>query len=391
VGLGIQLVLLLGPTASSTPTESRSAVSIDGPFPKAAEPVADATEQQSLSDRDQTTADADQTGADFDQTFSDIDQSAANRDQRAADRDQAASDRDQADADRSRKRKSESVWEDTRRTRSQTSIDRDISSQARRESSRARDTMAELRDREAEARDTNATARDELASSLDAEMVQLERSDTEGENGSPVLFAQALRRRRAAEVRDRSAQARIDSAHDRKAARSDRARAAHDRGVAQAELKLEGSDHLTGALRRHSGLRVLQRELERTRRTHESLMLAFVDVDGLKAVNEEHGQAYGDALLCGVVECVTRVLRPYDVIIRFGGDEFACALCGQNLPGLQNRFAQAAAELSQRYDGAGITVGLAQAGPEERPEQLIARAEHAMIATRRERAPSLWD
>lgn len=337
------------------------------------------------SERDQTGADADQTGADFDQTFSDIDQSAANRDQRAADRDQAASDRNQADADRSRKRKNASGWEDTRRTRSQTTIDRDVSSQARRESSRARDTIAELRDREADARDDNARTRDELASGLDAEMMQLERADTAGETGSPFLAAHALGRRRAAAVRDRAAQARVDAAHDRQAARSDRARAAHDRGTAQAELKLEGLDHLTGALRRHSGLHVLRRELERTRRTHESLILAFIDVNDLKAVNEEHGQADGDALLRGVVRCVTRVLRPYDVIIRFGGDEFACALCGHNLPGLDSRFAQAAAELSQRHDGASITVGIAQAAPEERPEQLIARAEHAMIATRRER------
>ncbi len=64
---------------------------------------------------------------------------------------------------------------------------------------------------------------------------------------------------------------------------------------------------------------------------------------------------------------------------------WVCVMCGQNPSGLRERFARAGAELAQRHDGASITVGLAQAGAGERPEQLIARADQAMIATRRER------
>jgi diguanylate cyclase (GGDEF)-like protein len=361
---------------------------VDGPFPEAPEPAANGSEQQTLSDGDQTGSDADQTGADFDQTFSDIDQSASDRDQHASDRDQQAADRDQATAAQFQQRTgSESEWEDNRRTRSQTAIDRDISSQSRRESSRARDGVAEDRDKVAEVRDGRARRRDELAAALDAEMAEVERFDTASANGSQLPSQEAFRdRQRAAAMRERAAQAGDAAARDRAAAALDRARAAEDRRAAQAELALESADDLTGALRRNAGLEALRRELERSRRTHESLMVAFIDIDGLKAVNDRRGHAAGDELLRGVVQCVKRDLRRNDFIMRFGGDEFVCVMCGQNLSGLHERFARAGAELAQRHDGASVTVGLAEAGAEERPEQLIARADQAMIATRRERA-----
>lgn len=164
------------------------------------------------------------------------------------------------------------------------------------------------------------------------------------------------------------------------------ARAAEGSSGSQAELALETADDLTGALCRNAGLEALRRELERSRRTHESLTVAFIDVDGLNAVNDERGHADGDELLRGVVQCVKRNLRPYDFIVRFGGDEFVCVMCGQNLSSLHERFVRVGAELAQRHNSASITVGLAQAGAVERPEQLIVRADQAMIATRRERA-----
>ena len=92
-------------------------------------------------------------------------------------------------------------------------------------------------------------------------------------------------------------------------------------------------------------------------------------------------------MLRGVVQCVKRHVRAYDLIIRIGGDEFVGVLCGENLSGLHERFARAGAELAQRHHGARITIGLAQASAGERPEQLIARADQAMIAARRGRAP----
>jgi diguanylate cyclase (GGDEF)-like protein len=391
-------------------------VPLNGPFPEEPGPVVGGAEQQNLPHVDQTASGPGQAGADLDQASSDRDQLASDRDQKAADRDQLASDQDQKAADRDQCASDRGQAEvdelrsgagapdssaETRRMRAQATIERDISSHARRESSSARDSLAETRDEQAEARDATARTRDELDAALDAEMAQLDRSDSAAEGGSPRARAQApgdhrsaaaaavrergALAREAAAVRERGALAREAAARDRAAASADRARAAEDRRAAQADLALEGVDHLTGALRRNGGLKALRRELERRRRTQESLMVAFIDVDGLKAVNDERGHADGDEVLRGVVHCVMRVLRPYDVIMRFGGDEFVCVLSGQDLSGLHERFARAAAELSQRHDGASITVGVAHAAADERAEQLIARADQAMIAKRRQR------
>jgi diguanylate cyclase (GGDEF)-like protein len=354
--------------------------------PRAGEAFLGSAERQGLSDADQDTADSDQTDADYDQTFSDIDQSASERDQRASDRDQRAADRDQADADQSSSSSQASRWSDTRRSRSQSAIDRDISVRARRQSASARDTVARLRDMDADNRDARAQRRDELAAALDAEMEALERADTA--SGSVSLPQVALRaRRRAAVARESAARARANAADDRAAACADRLRASEDRAAsAQAELALEGLDHLTGALRHSGGLEGLRRELERTRRAHEPLTVAFIDVDGLEAVNDTRGYGDGDALLQGVVASVKSVLRHYYLIARFGGDEFVCVLYGQTPMNLSERFAKIAAEVAERHGGARITVGFAHARNEDRPEQLIARAEEAMNACRRERS-----
>ena len=79
------------------------------------------------------------------------------------------------------------------------------------------------------------------------------------------------------------------AARDRERAAEDRRLAARDRAAAAGELALEGADYLTGALRRRVGLAAIQRELDRTRRTGERLVVAFVDVNGLKAINDKQG------------------------------------------------------------------------------------------------------
>ena len=163
----------------------------------------------------------------------------------------------------------------------------------------------------------------------DAQLTALGRSAA-GPSNALTVFDQAVADRLlAAQIRERSALARAAAAQDRTAARRDRVRAAEDRRAAEAELAREGVDHLTRALRRNGGLHALQRELDRSRRTGEALTVAFIDIDHLKSVNDQQGHLQGDALLSGVVASITRVLRPYDVILRFGGDEFVCVLCGQ--------------------------------------------------------------
>ena len=331
------------------------------------------------ADLDQTASDLDQTAADLDQTASDVDQSASERDQRASDRDQAAADIDQVEADRA---PGSASGASTRRARSQSTIERDVASHARVEASRVRDHVAELRDRAAQERDVAADERDRLAAALDAEMAQLEAADATAGDGPDAVLAEGLRSGcHAAAVRERAAAARAAAARDRQAARADRRRAGVDRETANAELALEGADYLTGALRRRAGLRALTRELARAHRTQEPLLVAFVDVDGLKVINDAYGHAAGDAVLVAVVTSLQGILRGYDVVIRYGGDEFVCILCDQTEAAARSRFEQLISEFAATHR-TRLSVGFAQARGDELPEGLIARADAVMIASR---------
>ena len=82
----------------------------------------------------------------------------------------------------------------------------------------------------------------------------------------------------------------------------------------------------------------MTRDLARARRAQQPLLVAFVDVDGLKAVNDEYGHAAGDTLLRAVVTALSSMLRPYDVVIRYGGDEFICVLCDEVASNIESRF-----------------------------------------------------
>jgi diguanylate cyclase (GGDEF)-like protein len=194
----------------------------------------------------------------------------------------------------------------------------------------------------------------------------------------------AARRDRAAEARDRAAEERDRAgALDRAAAAEDRRQAAQDRADAARELAAEGIDQLTGTLRRFAGMHAIEREMVRTRRAGEGLVIAFVDVVGLKRVNDSNGHDAGDALLREVSAAIRSQLRASDLVARVGGDEFVCSLSGQDVAGAQQRFAEISQHLIGAPRPAGITVGFAERRPDDTLEGLIRRADLAMIRSRR--------
>jgi diguanylate cyclase (GGDEF)-like protein len=82
-------------------------------------------------------------------------------------------------------------------------------------------------------------------------------------------------------------------------------------------------DALTGAANR-AGLSERGAEaLERAARRNERVAVFLLDLDGFKAINDQLGHDAGDALLQGVVARLHGLLRAYDIVARFGGDEFA--------------------------------------------------------------------
>jgi diguanylate cyclase (GGDEF)-like protein/PAS domain S-box-containing protein len=95
----------------------------------------------------------------------------------------------------------------------------------------------------------------------------------------------------------------------------------------EAELQhLADHDPLTGLLNRRAFERALEQHLARVRRYGVQGALLMIDLDGFKAVNDQHGHETGDAMLAGVAERLRARLRASDVVARLGGDEFAALL-----------------------------------------------------------------
>jgi diguanylate cyclase (GGDEF)-like protein len=220
-----------------------------------------------------------------------------------------------------------------------------------------RDEAARARDLASEARDLAAAARDRAA------------LDEPGPDG-------ALRR--AAADRQRAAE-------DRRHAAEDREQAHLDREVLRAALAEANFDDLTGAYRRAMGTVALQAEIDRVQRSHGRLVLAFVDVDALKAHNDREGHAAGDKLLLDVVTSIRSNLRSYDPIVRVGGDEFICALADADLDYARNRFGDIQTTLEQNHPGASISVGFAQLKTDDTLDSLIARGDATLQKAKQQR------
>ncbi|MFT3851675.1 MAG: diguanylate cyclase [Ilumatobacteraceae bacterium] len=87
-------------------------------------------------------------------------------------------------------------------------------------------------------------------------------------------------------------------------------------------------DPLTGLVNRPQLFHLLDQALTRAARRQEKVAVLFVDLDGFKAVNDTHGHAAGDELICAVGERLTRTVRRGDIVARIGGDEFV-VMCEQ--------------------------------------------------------------
>lgn len=85
---------------------------------------------------------------------------------------------------------------------------------------------------------------------------------------------------------------------------------------------LASIDAMTGALNRKSGLELLEREFKLLNINNENLVICFVDVDGLKIINDTFGHEEGDKLLINATKILKESIRKTDFVIRMGGDEF---------------------------------------------------------------------
>jgi len=331
--------------------------------------IADA--DQGASDSDQTSADADQTSADADQIGADEDQVAAERDDADAASDQLASEADQERADRLLSDDASGAelksYEGARGRREAATVHRLATNLGRARTTRARAVTAAERDATARARDETARRRDERAQAIDRSIA-----------ASDAPAAEKIERVRARAQADRAR-----AAADRERAAQDRADAARERERLEAALSSAHLDDLTGAFRRDMGWVALTHEIARARRGDGRFVVAFVDVDGLKGVNDRDGHPAGDHVLRTVVTAMRSHLRSFDPIVRFGGDEFVCGLGGADLEEVERRFGLIGQAVKDDV-GVGISVGLAALAPKETLDQLTARADGNLLRVKKE-------
>ena len=223
------------------------------------------------------------------------------------------------------------------------------------------------RDADGEARDRDAVDRDRRADGRDREAARRDRRAQTRDRAGDVEQAPSAR-----------AASRTASEHDE----VDRQCAAQDRADAAKERAVATTDELTGVLRRGVGMLALQRDIDRARRSGEPLVVAFVDVDELKRINDEHGHQAGDTALRSVANVLRTGLRSYDVIMRYGGDEILCALPGLSRTTAMERMLRLRAALSTATKPVFVTFGLAELQPNDDINTVVARADAALYAQR---------
>ncbi|MBN1619662.1 GGDEF domain-containing protein [candidate division WOR-3 bacterium] len=82
------------------------------------------------------------------------------------------------------------------------------------------------------------------------------------------------------------------------------------------------TDALTGIYNRRAGLLFLEHRINESLRDKTPFLICFVDVNGLKNINDSYGHNEGDNLLVKLTEILNRSVRESDVVFRLGGDEF---------------------------------------------------------------------
>jgi diguanylate cyclase (GGDEF)-like protein len=244
---------------------------------------------------------------------------------------------------------------------------------------------ADRRDEAATGRDSAAAVRDQIAELRDRELAARDGAwidERRALTGADVVMRAAVTRRRAAADRALAAEARARAAADREQAARDREQAARDRLQAQADreallqqLLVAETDALTGTRTRAAGLVELDHEIDRARRSGNRLVIAYIDVVGLKTINDTQGHAAGDALLQRTVVAIRRHVRSYDLMIRLGGDEFLCVLSGATSHDARRRFRSVQKTLADAPQPSEIKVGFASLAPQDTRDELIERAD----------------
>lgn len=157
----------------------------------------------------------------------------------------------------------------------------------------------------------------------------------------------------------------------------------------QRQLLHEAATHdaLTGLLNRAAIFDYLTEDVSRRREAGETVAVLFVDLDGLKPLNDTYGHEVGDSAILTTATALVSATEPCDVVGRLGGDEFLVVLCHQHSCSSSEAVDRIRRSVAQRrisVDGrqlsleASVGIALAQCDGDTDPMVLVRQADEAM-------------
>jgi diguanylate cyclase (GGDEF)-like protein/PAS domain S-box-containing protein len=149
-------------------------------------------------------------------------------------------------------------------------------------------------------------------------------------------------------------------------------------------------DDLTGLFNRRGLQLVGEQALYKARRDGVGVVLLFLDLDGLKQINDGHGHSAGDEAIRALTDVIREVTRESDIAARVGGDEFAMLLFNEDGGAAASvverieRGAAAARERSSLRCELSVSVGICEIDPRTPGsiEELLAHADRSMYDTK---------
>jgi diguanylate cyclase (GGDEF)-like protein len=154
--------------------------------------------------------------------------------------------------------------------------------------------------------------------------------------------------------------------------------------VAQLD-QLAHQDALVDLPNRRGFMRALERFIDRASRYAEHSAMLYVDLDGLKMINDSFGHIAGDKALIEVAGRLVGGVRKSDVVARIGGDEYAILLAHSdetNAPETATRLIDLIAGCDFTHAGEAlplsVAIGVAMITGEDSPDEVIARADEEM-------------
>lgn len=169
----------------------------------------------------------------------------------------------------------------------------------------------------------------------------------------------------------------------------------------QLEISLYNIDPLTGVPGRVEMLRKVREQQDFVARGVHACAVAMLDVDCFKAVNDTYGHSVGDSVLVDICRHIQSNLRSYDMVFRYGGEEFLLCLPNLDAPAGHDICERLRAELetTPHHSSAGerfpvtVSIGVTALDPALPVEEAIDRADRALLSAkaRGRNRTVLWD